>query len=205
MSYSWNDKIIALAGIFQAASLVQKIATSGNCDHFYYERSLKSLFVMSPPTTEAVYQNSHGIQLGLRTLLDILNKDSGPENVEIIRYALSLIHLERKLSAQPQMLDIISKRLEQLEPLINDWSENNERIVHNLAGLYSDTLSTFKVRIQVSGNPNHLQNKLNAAKIRALLLSGIRAAMLWRQVGGRRWQLVFQRGRVTQTTKSLII
>lgn len=205
MSYSWNDKIIALAGIFQAASLVQKIATSGNCDHFYYERSLKSLFVMSPPTTEAVYQDLHGIQLGLRTLLDILNKDSGQENVEIIRYALSLIHLERKLSAQPQMLDIISKRLDQLAPLINNWSENNERIVHNLAGMYSDTLSTFKVRIQVSGNPSHLQNQLNAAKIRALLLSGIRAAMLWRQVGGRRWQLVFQRGRVTKTTESLII
>ena len=39
----------------------------------------------------------------------------------------------------------------------------------------------------------HLQQPNNAAKIRALLLTGIRAARLWRQLGGHRWQLLFSR------------
>lgn len=39
----------------------------------------------------------------------------------------------------------------------------------------------------------HLQDSRNADKVRALLLAGIRSAMLWRQLGGRRWQLLFSR------------
>ncbi|MFC6673156.1 DUF489 family protein [Marinobacterium aestuariivivens] len=57
-------------------------------------------------------------------------------------------------------------------------------IVANIASLYQETISTFSFRINVGGDPRHLQNAENAAKIRALLLAGIRAAMLWRQVGG---------------------
>ena len=33
----------------------------------------------------------------------------------------------------------------------------------------------------------------NADLIRALLLAGIRAAFVWRQSGGARWKLIFQR------------
>ncbi|WP_243260442.1 DUF489 family protein, partial [Pseudomonas aeruginosa] len=36
----------------------------------------------------------------------------------------------------------------------------------------------------------------NAARIRALLLAGIRSARLWRQLGGSRWQMVFSRRRL---------
>jgi len=76
-------------------------------------------------------------------------------------------------------------------------------VVANLAGLYQETLSTFKFRIQVGGDPRLLQNTENAAKIRALLLAGIRAAMLWRQVGGRRWHLLFFRSRLRPSLKKL--
>jgi high frequency lysogenization protein len=41
-------------------------------------------------------------------------------------------------------------------------------------------------RIMVNGDPAHLNNPENANRIRALLLAGIRAAMLWRQSGGGR-------------------
>jgi len=39
----------------------------------------------------------------------------------------------------------------------------------------------------------YLQQSTNAARIRALLLAGIRSARLWRQLGGHRWQLLFSR------------
>ncbi|MDF9756244.1 CII-binding regulator of phage lambda lysogenization HflD [Pseudomonas hunanensis] len=59
--------------------------------------------------------------------------------------------------------------------------------------MYQDTLSTLRQRIQVHGDMRFLQQASNASKIRALLLAGIRAARLWRQLGGHRWQLVFSR------------
>ncbi len=45
----------------------------------------------------------------------------------------------------------------------------------------------------------HLQQTDNAAKIRALLLAGIRSARLWRQLGGHRWQLIFSRRKLLAT------
>ncbi len=45
----------------------------------------------------------------------------------------------------------------------------------------------------VKGEEKFLSQTNNANKIRALLLSGIRSAVLWRQVGGNRWQLLLKR------------
>jgi high frequency lysogenization protein len=45
----------------------------------------------------------------------------------------------------------------------------------------------------VRGEPNYLQNPDNQNRIRALLLAGIRAAWLWRQMGGNRWRILFGR------------
>ncbi|MEH6454630.1 MAG: DUF489 family protein, partial [Psychromonas sp.] len=38
-------------------------------------------------------------------------------------------------------------------------------------------------------------------KIRALLLAGVRAAVLWRQIGGKRRQLIFSRKAMLHQTK----
>jgi high frequency lysogenization protein len=46
----------------------------------------------------------------------------------------------------------------------------------------------------IKGDQNYLANPENASKIRALLLAGVRAALLWRQAGGNRWKLIFSRG-----------
>jgi CII-binding regulator of phage lambda lysogenization HflD len=58
-----------------------------------------------------------------------------------------------------------------------------------LAALYQDTISRLTMRIHVKGVPEHLRKQAVADKIRALLLAGIRSALLWHQLGGRRWHL----------------
>ena len=59
--------------------------------------------------------------------------------------------------------------------------------------LYQDTISTLGPKIMVSGEQPHLSNERNANKVRALLLAGIRSAVLWKQCGGSRWQFLFGR------------
>ena len=80
----------------------------------------------------------------------------------------------------------------------------HDNVIAACGGLYQDTLSTFSQRIQVQGDMRHLQQPSNAAKIRALLLTGIRAARLWRQLGGHRWQLVFSRGKLLNELRPLL-
>ena len=42
-------------------------------------------------------------------------------------------------------------------------------------------------------------------KIRACLLAGIRSAVLWRQVGGSKWQLLFHRKKLVQAARQLYL
>jgi high frequency lysogenization protein len=56
----------------------------------------------------------------------------------------------------------------------------------------------------VSGEHGHLNNPAIAAKVRATLLAGIRSAVLWRQLGGRRWQLLFARSKIARAATELL-
>jgi high frequency lysogenization protein len=77
-------------------------------------------------------------------------------------------------------------------------------LIEKLADLYTQTISTLGPRIMVSGDHGHLANPAIAAKVRAVLLAGIRSAVLWRQTGGQRWRLLFSRGRIARTAAELL-
>jgi len=47
--------------------------------------------------------------------------------------------------------------------------------------------------VLVKGNSQTLAQPDTAALVRALLLAGTRSAVLWRQCGGSRWRLLFER------------
>lgn len=204
LHHTIDEQVIALAGIFQAAALVQKIAHTAQYDSTILESSIKSLFVTNPNTTLSVYENIEGISLGLKTLKKVLEKNSGSQNIEIIKYSLSLIHLESKLRKNPEMLEIVGQRIDQAKGQAEHFSTLHENVIHNLASLYMDSISTFNLRIQVTGNPNHLKVSHNAALIRAILLTGIRAAILWRQTGGRRWNLILKRKAIEEAVERLM-
>lgn len=210
MSREHDEQVIALAGLFQAASLVDQIARRGLVPQNSFETSIASLFVTNPELTEDIYGGvtdlPYNLSAGLRTLQDVVDKKRSENNANVMRYALSAIHLERKLNDRPDMLELIGKRLDELNRKARYFGDHSEEasdaplplsaythanVIAGLGGLYQETLSTFSFRIQVSGDPRNLQNSENAAKIRALLLAAVRAAMLWRQVGGKRWHFIF--------------
>ncbi len=203
MQHSFDEQIIALAGVFQAAAIVRQIAQEGACSPVTFETSINSLFVTSPDTTIEVFGDINAINLGLRELYDAMEKQTSQKNTEIIRYALSLIHLESKLKKRTDMLEIIDKRLTQARDQRLHFGDFHSNVLHNLASIYTDTISTFALRIQVAGQPEYLKVATNADRIRATLLAGIRAAMLWRQVGGRRWHLVFKRSGIAKEANRL--
>ena len=59
-------------------------------------------------------------------------------------------------------------------------------------------------KIMVSGENQHLSNPDQANKIRALLLAGMRSAVLWAQLGGSRWQILLQRRRLTEEAERIL-
>jgi len=192
MTHSKYDQTLALAGIYQAASLVKQIANTGMANSAHIESSLETLFRFDAATVEEVYGSVAGVNHGIKVLLQHLN-DRASRDIEITKYVISLIMLEKKLSYKPDMLDDISKRLNKIESQFEFFSLCHENTFAKLGHIYKETISTLGPKIIVSGEQPHLNNEHNATKVRALLLAGIRSAVLWRQCGGSRWQFIFGR------------
>ena len=207
MNSTHNDKftnqVLALAGIVQAAKLVDRLAQTGYEDSEPFTTMLHALLTTDADSTEQVFIDRSHLKLGLTTLSEILNQQQSGQG-EILRYTLSMIHLERKLSARKDMLAVIANRVKQAKSQAEHFSPSHENVIANLASLYVDTLSTFKFRIQINGQPIYLQQDISVNKIRTLLLAGIRSAVLWQQVGGGRLQVVFQRNKIAQRAKELL-
>jgi high frequency lysogenization protein len=207
-------RTLALAAIFQAARLAQDLARRGQSDKTAFAASIHSILRIDAASADAVYAGVAGVRLGLTLLRDQLNARSDATEVELVRYILSLIQLERKLARRRDMLDQIGAGIHNIETQMKffqaaDSADDNHggvhpRLVEKLAELYTQTISTLLPRIMVSGEHGHLNNPTTAAAVRAALLAGIRAAVLWRQLGGRRWQLVFTRQRIAAQAGAML-
>ncbi|MDK1022996.1 MAG: high frequency lysogenization protein HflD [Gammaproteobacteria bacterium] len=197
---SIDDQVLALAGIFQAAYLVAKIAKTGIHPQDCFASSINSLFVFDADSTSGIYQGSANLTVGLRVCSQVLERkglsDISREYFDIFRYGLNLLQLERKLSKYPAMMDHIGERLKDITMRTDHFSPTHSQVIADIALLYHETVSTLARRIQVRGETRFLQNEVNVNKVRALLLSGIRSSVLWHQLGGRRWHLLFFRNRL---------
>jgi len=199
-----QQQVIALAGLFQSMHAVEDIAQKGLTDNSLVETALNSLFIINPESTIEVYGDISKIKGGLNQITTLLGQNSTNKQMNAVRYALAIIHLEKKLSKQSDMLATLSKRLERTQNQVQHFGLLHENVISSIAEIYSDTISTFKLRVQISGQERFLTIDHNAAKIRCLLLSGIRAAMLWRQLGGHRWHFIFKRGSIAEQSKYLL-
>ncbi len=220
MSRVHDEQTLGLAGIFQAAALVEQIATRGMVAQNSLETAIYSIMQLNPACSEDIFGGKedlpYNLHLGLQNIKDLVDKPRAEHNKDVIRYALSMVHLERKLSANPEMMATIGQRLDQVSEQARYFNSSDEgseltpatychpNVIANIANLYQDTISSFSFRIQVTGDPRHLQNSENAAKIRALLLAGIRSAMLWRQKGGKRWHLLFFKSRLRPSLRNIM-
>lgn len=199
-----HDRVIALSALMQAVSLVQQIAETGRVDNDDMQIMLESLMIMDAPDTESVYGGVEHLRTGLQQFIQQLSKRKQPGDIVVLRYAIGILHLQRKLAKRPAMLDLIFRELEQIPQQIEYFgSITSPQVIARFADIYQRTLSELTPRIQVFGDPGFLQQADNVNRIRALLLTGIRAAVLWQQKGGRRWQFLFQSNKLLQAATEL--
>jgi len=203
MSYTQEDKTIALAGVFQAAELVKDIAWHGKANQAAVEASIESLLQFDTPDVISVYGNITGIIQGLNTLQNQLDNKNNSRNTDVTRYVITLIHLQRKLEKNPDMLNEISTQLEKIKSNLDYFDLSHANTLSKIAEVYKTTISTLQPKIIVEGEQAYLSSNTNADRIRALLLAGIRAVLLWRQTGGSRLQLLFSRGKYVKTARAL--
>lgn len=204
--YTQQDRTLALIGIYQAAQLVYDLATTGKADETAFHTCVQSLFCDNPSNTIEVYGGEMtNIQQGINTLLAQMSSEQALQdrNIEITRYVLSLIILEKKLVQLGEPLQKIASILETAKSQQAHFGEEHENVIASIARAYTENVSPVRPKIMVNGQHGHLQNPRVANKIRALLLAGIRSALLWHQVGGSRWGLIWSRKKYLRDAQAL--
>lgn len=199
-----QNRTLALAGVVEAAYLVKQLAWKGTINAAEFETSIYSIFQTTAPSVAEVYGKTKDLTNGVQNLIALLGDSKITKDPDIARYTISLLHLERLLIKKPAMINTLQRGVERAKNQALHFNNTHENVIANLSNLYSDTLSTFKFRIHVSGDNAYLSNHHTVNKVRAILLSGIRSAVLWHQLGGSRWQLMFGKKTLLQDAKKLL-
>jgi len=203
-----RNRTLALAALFQTVEGVNQIATTGQVNAELLTQSINSLLMENPNEIEDLYGGVAGLKTGLEVLLyqlgaGRLTPEGKPKNLEATRYAVNLLYLEKKLTNDQTTFRTVLQGIESAQQL-EFFPLTHPNMLARLAELYTQTISKIGPRIIIKGDQQHLSNPDNAAKIRVLLLAGIRAALLWRQAGGDRWKLLFSRGQLQSEAQQLL-
>jgi len=199
-----DNQVIAFAALAQSAKLAHDIAKNGLVDNDQWQVCINSLLSTNPDSINDIYEPVADLKTGMNTLIKQLSDSGEGRSLEITKYLAGLISLSRKLLRSDNSLSMMSQRMDQVKRQLHHFTINDEAVIANLASIYTEIVSPLGSKIQITGTPIHLQQPLNQKKIRALLLAGVRAAILWQQMGGKRRHLFFSRKEYVKTAQQKI-
>ena len=199
-----KDRTLALAGAFQAAELVRQAANHGTWSGYAATSCLNSLFAMEATGMEDIYGDRRRMQLGIETLLSVLQGDD--RHTDSLRYVVGLLQIEKKFRRSGAMQDQVGESLDRIshDGEGMELHEQQDLQAAEIAQLYTDTVSQLTPRIVVSGRPQYLKNDRTVNWVRTLLMAGLRSATLWTQLGGGRFELMFGRKKIISEAQSLL-
>ena len=195
---------LALAGVFQATELVRQAATHGTWSGYAATTCLDSLFAMQSDSIADVYGDISHLRLGIETLVAVLEGEN--QQMDCLRYAVSLLQIERKFRKKNNLQEKIGESLSALSGQFDELEQHEKQDLQAeaIAKLYSETISSITPRIVVNGRPQYLKGERTVNWIRTLLFCGLRSAVLWHQLGGGRWNLMFGRKQILNEARELL-
>lgn len=199
-----KERTMALAGIFQATELVRQAANHGTWSGYAADTCLDSLLAVEADTVEEIYGGANRLRLGAETLVSVLQGDR--RYMESLGYAVSIMQLENNFRKKTEMQARIGLELSSISTLDEglELHEIKDLQAERIAGLYTNTISTLSPRIVINGRPQYLQVDRTVHWIRTLLFAGLRSAVLWRQMGGGRFSLMFGRKKMLEQAQTLL-
>jgi len=199
-----KERTMALAGIFQATELVRQAANHGTWSGYAADTCLDSLLAIDADTVEEIYGSVNGLRLGAETLVSILQGER--RYMESLGYAVSIMQVENNFRRKSNMQADIGSELQSITTIDDglELHEIKDLQAEKIAQLYTHTISTLSPRIIVNGRPQFLQVDRTVHWIRTLLFAGLRSAVLWRQMGGGRFSLMFGRKKMLEQAQTLL-
>ena len=197
-----KDRVIALAALLQAVEQVQLMANQGQAQTDSLATCINSLFIFDADDSEQIYGNRHQLKPGLKRLYNQLQGESSRDNA-ITRIALNVLHLERQFAKNLSVMSTVHEQLAVIGLESKQLSATHPNILSKIGALYAEKVSPLGAKIMVQGNPVYLAQQQVVSEVRAALLAALRAAVLWRQVGGNYWDFFLSRGKMAKIAQEL--
>ena len=198
-----KNQIIALSGIFQSCHLVDQLSRYGLITEEELKNNLQVLFNQNTKDIYDIYGSIETLHHGVDAIKKFILLKHNKKLPETLRYAIGIMHLAKKLRKDKQMSIMIKRRLDISAKQIEHFSITHQNVIAGISQIYQDSFGTFFYRININGNLEYLKQDQIVSRIRCLLFSGIRSAMLFHQIGGRRHQLVFNKSYILGQIKDL--
>lgn len=192
MSFSLDERVLALAGIAQALQQVRRIADTGHSENAIVRTAMDSVMRVDAASPAAVFGSTDNLRPGLRLLGDHLSRQGKDEMLP--RLALSVLQLERRFVRDEAVVRKVSQGIATATTQAQSLGDSaHPDVLAGLGALYADTISHLRPRVMVQGNPHYLAQPAVVSEIRALLLAAVRSAVLWRQLGGNYWDFLLSK------------
>ena len=117
----------------------------------------------------------------------------------LIHYFVQLIQLAHSLQKDHTRQDELQVALQRINQQITHLTLSHPCVYESISNAYEKNISPLSPRIQVMGQSVFIHQKDILHRIRSLLLAGIRSAILWQQMGGKRWHFLFARKSIVRT------
>lgn len=194
-----REQTLALAAMFQALGCVHQLAETGRCDAEASEAVIDAIFAIDSADAESLYPPAR-LKAGLALAAKQLDRNPGDA---VMRMGITILRLERRLMTNAKLAGSLRERIGDIERARAAFGSQHENVLARLSEAYLQTVSNLQPRVMVHGSPLHLQQERTVQHIRALLLAAIRAAAMWRHVGGNGWRLFWRRGKWLAMARTL--
>jgi high frequency lysogenization protein len=186
-----QQRVLALAGLMQALKQVRRIADTGQAEAAVLQTALDSVFHIDAISPESVYGGSAALRPGLILLREYFGNQNKDEALP--KLALAVLQIERRFVRDGAMAQRVHDGIMAAAPDAQRLGSTHPEVLGALGKLYADTVSHLRPRVMVQGNPHYLGQADIVSEIRAVLLAGLRSAVLWRQMRGNLFDFVLQR------------
>ena len=191
ITHPLQDRMLALAGLVQALAQVRRIADTGQADARVLATAMDSIFQIDAASPAAVFGGREALRPGLMLLRDYFDNQLREEQTP--RLVLAVMQLERRFVRDHAMADRVQEGIRAQASAAERLGSGHPDVLTALGSLYAETLSHLRPRVLVQGNPHYLGQASVVAEVRAVLLAAVRAAVLWRQLGGSLWDFILRR------------
>ncbi len=188
-----ETQVTALAAALLHCQAVDQLARTGALPHDHLRTAMLALLDHSTAGTLTRYREPDHLARGLELLEPFLRGEQRALRPEILRYMVGVLYLQRRLQKDADTRQRIYNGIERAAKQAELFTPTHENVLANVAQCYQDTLGKYRFRIQVRGESGYLRQPAVAERVRCMLFAAIRAAVLWHQAGGRRWQLMLGR------------